>query len=477
VLLATSTLAFWLIQSRQTIRSLAVLPFANADGDPDVEYLGEGLAEHLINSLSQNPKLRVIARSVALRYKGPQEDSQRAGRDLNVRAVLTGRVLERDGALNIQVDLIDVENGSQLWGRQYSCRFSDVLGVQREISEAVAEKLGAKATVEHKKRLAKRSTEDTEAYQAYLRGRYYWNRRSEQALRRAVGYFQQAIDKDPGYALAWAGLADCYAAFPGYHVESPRESGPKAKAAAAKALEIDNTLAEAHAAMAVTSMHHDWDWSGAEREFQLAIQLDPNYATSYQWYSECLTATGRTEQALASIKRAQQLDPLSPSINTNLGTRLHEAGRYDEAIEQLRKVVEMEPSFAPAHWFLGMPYLQKEMYREAIAEFQRAVQISGGNPAALGRLGYAYAISGNREKAQQSLAELDEVAKRRYVAPIETAGIYAGLADRERALEWLEKAVLDRSRTLIFLKVDHRFDALRNDPRFSSLLRRIGLEP
>jgi TolB-like protein/Tfp pilus assembly protein PilF len=468
---------YWRNGSGQAIDSLAVLPFANVGADPNKEYLSDGITESLINNLSQLPKLRVTARSLAFRYRGPQVDPQRAGRDLRVRAVLTGRVSERDGALNIQADLVNVDDGSRLWGRQYSRKFSGILGLQEEIARDVSGKLGLKPTAEQQKRLAKRSTENTESYQLYLKGRYYWNLRTQQTLKRAVDYFQQAIEKDPGYALAYVGRADCYEVFAGHELEPPRECMPKAKAAATKALEIDNTLAEAHATLAWTLTTYDWNWAGAEREFQRSIELDPNYATAHHGYGVCLGVTARTEQALASLKRAQQLDPLSLIISASLGQELHYARRSDEAIEEIRKTLDMDPSFATEHWWLGLPYEQNGMHREAIVEFQRAFELTGGNPYSRGASGHAYALAGNREKAQQVVADLRELAKRRYAAPFDTALIYAGLGDKERALEWLEKAFDDRSWGIGFLKVDPRFDSFRADGRFSNLLRRMGLGP
>jgi TolB-like protein/Flp pilus assembly protein TadD/predicted Ser/Thr protein kinase len=476
VVLAGASL-YWLNRPGQAIDSLAILPFANVGADPNKEYLSDGIAENLINSLSQLPALRVTARSLAFRYKGPQVDPQRAGRDLHVRAVLTGRMTERDGALNIQAELMNVNDGAQIWGGQYNRRFSEILDLQEEIARTVSGKLGLKATVDHQKRLGKRSTENTEAFQLYLKGRYYWNRRTEQALKRAVEYFQQAIDKDPGYALAYAGLADCYAIYNSYQVELPRESGPKAKAAATKALEIDSTLAEAHASLAMIRMVYEWDWAGAEREFQRAIELDPEYATARHWYAVCLAATGRSEQAIASLKRAQELDPLSLPISADLGLVLIFARRDDEAIEQARKVLEMDPNFAAGHRHLGLANEQKAMYTEALAEFQKAVDVSPDNPFAQGFLGHAQAMAGNREKARQTLSHMLELSRRRYVSPFDIAVIYTGLGDKERALEWLRKSLDDRSLWTIFLNVDPRFDRLRADPRFASLLRRIGRIP
>ena len=476
VVLAGASL-YWLNRPDEAIDSLAVLPFANVGADPNKEYLSDGITENLINSLSQLPTLRVTARSLAFRYKGPQVDPQKAGRDLRVRAVLTGRVTERDGALNIQAELVNVEDGAQLWGGQYSRGFSEILALEQELTRTISGKLCLKPTSEHQARLAKRSTENIEAYQLYLKGRYYWNRRTEQTLKRAVEYFQQATEKDPGYALAYAGLADCYAVYNSYKVELPRQSAPKAKAAAKKALEIDDTLAEAHASLGMTRMSYEWDWAGAEQEFQRAIELDPNYATAHHWYAICLSATGRSEQAIASLRRAQQLDPVSLIINADVGLALHFARRYDEAIEQIRKAQEMDPNFAGARRHLGMAHEQKGMYAEAIAEFQQAVNLSPGSPFALGSLGHAYAVSGNREKARQALSDVRELSKRRYVSPFDTAVIYAGMGDKERTVEWLEKAFDDRSLEMIFLKVDPRFDRLHADPRFANLLRRMGLPP
>jgi eukaryotic-like serine/threonine-protein kinase len=476
VLMAGASL-YWLSRTGQAIASLAVLPFANVGGDPNKEYLSDGIAENLINSLSQLPKLRVTARSLAFRYRGPQVDPQKAGRDLLVRAVLTGRVLERDGALNIQADLVNVGDGSQLWGRQYSRNFSDILTLQDEIAREVSEKLRMKPTVEQQKRLAKRFTENTQAFQLYLKGRYFWNRRTEQTLKRAVDYFQQAIDQDPGYALAYAGLADCYAVFGGHEVAPPREAMPKAKAAATRALEIDSSLAEAHAALAFSLMQYELDWAGAGREFRRSIELDPNYPTARHWYGVYLGATAQAEQGIASLKRAQQLDPLALIIGASLGQQLYLARRYDEAIAEIRKALDMDPNYATGHWWLGLPYEQKAMHREAIAEFQKALELSGGNPYARGALGHAYALSGNREKALQVLADLRELAKHRYVSPFGSAIIYAGLGDKEHALEWLDRAFEDRSWAMIFLKVDPRLDGLRADQRFASLLRRMGLSP
>jgi tetratricopeptide (TPR) repeat protein len=352
---------------------------------------------------------------------------------------------------------------------------SEVLTVQDAVAKAVAHEIQIKVTPRERMLLAKSSTQNAEAYQLYLKGRYYWNRRTEQALKRAIEYFQQAIDKDPGYSLAYAGLTDCYAVYATYRVESPQVAGPKAKAAATRALEIDDTLANAHASFGMIKMQYDWDWAGAEREFRRAIELDPNYATAHQWLGNLLAATGRTEQAIASCRRAQQLDPLSMIINGDLGFFLFAARRYDEAIEQVRNALEIDPGFAQGHWSLGLSYEQKEMYQKASVEFQKVFELSGSTSRTLGCLGHAYALSGNRQKALQALADLRELSKRHYVSASDFAMIYLGLGDNEQALQWLEKGFEDRAWGMVFMKVDPRFDGLRADSRFTNLLRRMKL--
>jgi len=463
-------------RSGQKIDSLAILPFTNAAGDSNKEYLSDGIAENLINSLSQLPRLRVAARALAFRYRGSQVDPQQAGRDLHVRAVLTGSLAEHDGDLSIQADLVRVDDGSQIWGRQYNGKFTDILGLQQEIAQEVAGKLQLRPTADEQKKLAKRSTDSTEAYQLYLKGRYYWDRRTELTLKRAVDYFEQAIQKDPGYALAYAALADCYAVFAGHEVAAPAMAMPKARAAATKALQLDNTLAGAHAALGFTVMQYEWDWAAAEREFHQSIRYDADYATAYHWYGVFLSLTGRIDEGIAALKRAQQLEPLSLMISASLGRELYHARRYDEAIDEMRKALEMDANFAALHWWLGLPYEQKGMHQDAIEEFRTASRLSKGNPSALGALGHAYAAAGQRQKALQILADLRELARQRYVAPFEISLIYAGLGDNGHVWEWLEAALEDRSWGVMFLKVDPRFDHLRADPRFHDLLRRMRLE-
>jgi tetratricopeptide (TPR) repeat protein len=346
--------------------------------------------------------------------------------------------------------------------------------VQEEIAKEVSEKLRLRPTGEEQKRLSKRYTENPEAHQLYFKGRYLWNRRTAETLKRAAEYFELAIGKDPGYALAWAGLADCYAVYSSFDVLPPREAAPKAKDAANKALALDDTLAEPHAALGYIKAEYDWDWAGAEREFKRAIELNPNYAVAHSWYSLLLQWTGRMDEAVAEAKRAEDADPLSLMTSSIAGRTLYFARRYDQAIEQLGKTLEMDPNFYPTHLFLGMAYEQVARYEQAIAECQKAFSLSG-DALAHGPLGHAYAITGKRAEAQKVLAELKDLSKRRYVAPFGIAIVYVGLGDKAQALEWLEKTHEDRSFWLTWIKVDPRLDSLRGEPRFQALLRRMGL--
>jgi len=474
VLLAGGSFFVWRATSGKAIDSLAVLPFVNVGADPNTEYLSDGITENLINSLSQIPKLRVVPRGRVFRYKGRETDTEKIGRELNVRAVLTGRVVQRGDSLNIQTELVDVAADSQLWGQQYNRKFSEIIPVQEEIAKEVSEKLHLRPTGEEQKRLTKRYTENPEAHQLYLKGRYYWSRRTGETLKRAAEYFQQAIDKDPGYALAWAGLADCYAVYGALEVLSPVEAGPRAKEAANRALELDETLAAPHAALGFAKTVYDWDWSGGEREFKRAIELNPTYATAHQWYSVDLTVTGRLDEAIAEMKRAQEADPLSLMESAVAGRTFYFARRYDQAIEQLLKTIEMDPKFLRAHWWLAVAYEQVGRHEEAIAECEKALSLFR-EPGLLGALAWAYAVSGKRAEAQKLVVELKELSKRRYVDPFDVALVYVGLGDKAQEFEWLEKAYEDHSFNLTWIKVDPRLDSLRGEPRFQDLLRRMGL--
>ena len=469
VLVAAVSL-YWLVGRKEAVEALAVLPFVNVGGDPNTEYLSDGITENLINDLSRLPRLRVSARSVVFRYKGREADPQKAGRDLGVGVVLTGRVVQRGENLNIQADLMKVADASQLWGRQYERKFSDLIAVQEEIAREVSEKLRLRPVQ------AKRYTENTEAYQLYLKGRYYWNRGTGETVKRAVEHFQQAIDKDPNYALAWSGLAESYAVYDTYRVLPAQEAMPRAKEAARKAIDLDETLAEPHAALGYVKTYYDWDWPGAEKELKRALELNPLYATAHNWYSLYLESVGRPEEAVAASRRAQEIEPLSLIIMSVVGRHLVAARRYDQAIEQLRKVLDLDPNFGRAHWFLGLAYEQKAMYPEAIATFRKGLSLTGGEATILGSLGHAYGVSGNRAEAQKALAELLEQSKTRYVAPLDMGFVYLGLGDRDKALEWFEKGYEDHSSYIPAAAVDPRLDSIRGEPRFQNLLRRMGLK-
>ncbi len=483
VLVGLLGLAAWLYLPRErgkAIDSIAVLPFANTSGDPNTEYLSDGITESLINNLSQLSNLRVMARSAVFRYKGKEVDPQKVGQDLRVRAVLSGRLLQRGDTLILRAELMDVAKGSQIWGGQYNRKLSDLLAVQEEIAREISEKLRMRLTGEEKERLGRRSTENTEAYQLYLKGRYYWNKRTEEGFRRGIGYFNQALEKDPNYALAYAGLAYSYNLMGHelYSVLAPREAYPKARAAATKALELDETLAEAHAVLADTKLRYGWDFSGAEREHKRALELNPAYATAHQWYSHYLLPMGRMPESLAESKRALELDPLSLIINAHLGWHYLYTREYDKAVDQLGKTIELDPNFPLAHFFLGQAYEEKAMYQEAVAEFQKAISLSGGSPVNVAGLGHAYAVSGAKGQAQKALDQLKEQARRRFVASYEFAVLYAGLGEKQQALNWLEKAYQERdSSWLVDVKIDPRFDGLHREPRFQELVQKIGLPP
>lgn len=455
------------------LKSLAVLPLVNASADPNAEYLSDGITESIINSLSQLRGLRVMARSTVFRYKGQEVDPQEVGRALGVRAVLTGRVLQLGKRLIIRTELTETAGGRQIWGEQYDREPLDILAVQEEISREISEKLRLRLTGQQKQLLTKRYTEKTAAYHAYLKGRYYWNRRTEEGFKRAIEFFHQAIKEDPDYALAYAGLADCYNLLNSYGLIAPRESAPIIKAAVAQALRIEERLAEAHASLGHVKMLHDWEWAGAEREFQRAIELNPSYATAHHWYALYLRSRGRFDESLAEIRRAQKLDPLSLIINTVIGTHFYYTRHYDKAIEQCRETLALDPNFHVAYGVIGEAYTQKGMYQEAVAELQKALALSD-SPEGLAMLGYAYALMGEKKEARQVLARLQRLSEMRYVKPSFEAIICIGLGDKERAFEWLDRAYEDRNELLVMLRVDPRLEPLRDDERFSELLLRVG---
>jgi TolB-like protein/DNA-binding winged helix-turn-helix (wHTH) protein/Tfp pilus assembly protein PilF len=457
------------------IRSIAVLPLQNLSNDPNQEYFADGMTDELITDLAQISALRVISRTSVMHYKGTTETMPQIARDLNVDAVLEGSVQRSGDQVRIRAQLIYAPTDRHLWAESYEGSLRDVLALQNQVASAIAHEIKIKVTPQEEIRLASARPVNLEAHEAYLKGRYYLNKRTEHGFREAVEYFSEATQKDRNYALGYSGLADSYILLGEYSLLPAKEAFTKAREAAAKALELDDTLAEAHNAFAAVKVDYDWDWLGAEREFRRAIELNPGYATAHQWYAELLSELGRHGEALAEIKQAQELDPFSLIINAVNGDALRSAGQYDLAIEQLRNTLEIDPNFAHAHFHLGMTYLRKEAFAEAIAEFQRAAALSPNVTDYQGGLGYAYARAGKRAEARKVLDALKAQSQRRYVSWFYIAAIYAGLDEKNEAFACLEKAYEQREQGLAVINREPMFDPLRFDPRFQDLLRRIGL--
>jgi serine/threonine protein kinase/Tfp pilus assembly protein PilF len=471
---------FWYLHTATTeiaIESIAVFPFQNKSTEPDTEYLADGLTESLIYRLSQLPNLKVSPTSSVLRYKGKEIDPVKAGQELGVNAVLSGRIVQRGENLTISAELTDVRYNKLLWGEQYERKMSELLATQREIAREIVDKLKLKVSGEEKG-LTKHYTESNEAYQLYLRGRYYWNKRNPESLHKAVDYFQQAIDRDPGFALAYAGMADTYALLGGPEAGgdmSPNETLPKAKAAAIKALELDESLAEGHVPLAHVKCYYDRDFAGSEREYKRAIDLNPNYSVAHHWYAIFLTVLGRYDEALVEIKRAYELDPLSLSINAWTGRILFLKGQIDESIEQLRKTVELDQNFILAHYRLGQAYAEKRMFAEAMSEFTQLSRLPNGQPLALIGFAQTYADSGNRSEAQKNLNQLIALSNQQYVSAANIASLFTSLGENDKAFQWLEEANKAHDLNVVRVKYDPRFAGLRADPRFNDLVRRIGI--
>ncbi len=472
--IAVSASAFYFIAARsKPIDSLAVLPFSNPD--PKTEYLSDGITESLINNLSRLPQLRVLPRGTVFRYKGREVDPQEAGRALKVRAVLTGRIVERGGHLSIQTELVDVDKESQLWGERYSRRIEDVASLEEEIATVITSRLRLRLTGADVQRLARQPTQNSEAYQEYLKGRYFWNRRTSANLQRAISHFENATRLDPSFALAYAGLADCYALLSVYGAASPRDSHPKAEAAAKKALALDDSLGEAYAALAMVKEYFYWDWPGAEAAYKKSIEINPAYATGRQWYGEFLGKQGRFEEAFTQVRRALELDPLSMIIQCILAQAHTFAGHSDEAIRILQAAISMDPSFALAYYMRAWAWSVQGKYGEAIADYLTSIKLGGPSSDIASRLGYAYARAGKTGEARALLNDLQEKRKSEYVSAISFAIINSGLGEKDRSFEWLEKAFEERADFLTWLKIDPVFDPLRKDPRFDKLLKRIRL--
>ncbi|HTA23412.1 MAG TPA: tetratricopeptide repeat protein [Terriglobales bacterium] len=416
-----------------------------------------------------------MAQSTVFRYKGRAIDPQAIGGELNVRAVLTGRIIQSGGSLRIGAELVDVPTGSQLWGAQYNRKPGDIFAVQDDISNEISEKLRLQLTRAEKKRLTRHHTENAEAYRLYLKGRHYWNRWTEEGFYKAIEYFQQAIEKDPSYALAYTGLADSYVLLGWNSYLLPKEAFPKGKTAAMTALRLDPDLAETHAPLAALWWLHDWRWAEAQTEFERSLELGPTYPTANHWYAEYVMTMGRHEESLARIKKGHELDPLSLIINVAVGWASYFARRYDEAIEQLRRTVELDPNYPVTYWILGLLLRKTGCYELAITEGQKGVKLSGGSPLMRAALAHTFGTAGKRTEAIQMLDELTQLAKQKYVAPYFFAGIHIGLGDNERAIEYLEKSYEEHSHWLIYLHIDPSMDGLRDNPGFQDLLRRVGL--
>jgi serine/threonine protein kinase/tetratricopeptide (TPR) repeat protein len=462
------------VRARKPVDSLAVLPLTGADAG--MEYLSDGITDSLIQTLSQLPGLRVMARSTVFRYKGKDADAQQVGQALGVRAVLTGRLVQRGQRLTIETELVDVQDGSRLWGERYDRETADILAVEKAMAQEIAEKLRLRLTGEQRKRIGQPVTQSTEAYQCYLKGRYHWNKRTEDGLKKSIKLFEEAIEHDPTYALAYTGIADAYLNLGGWGHLAYHEAYPRAKAAATRALAIDENLAEAHVSLAMVNKEYYWDWAGAGQRYRRALELNPNYAVAHQWYGEYLAAVGRHTEAIAAVKRALDLDPLSLIIHATLGRHAYYFARqYDQAIAQLRKTLEMDANFWVAHSFLGWVYARVGRLADALAEFQTARRLDE-NLENIAGLGYTHGLSGHADEAGQALEELRQIAEKRYVSPILSAVIAIGLGQHDRAFDWLEKAYEDRAQMLSEIKADPLFDSIRSDQRFADLLRRVGLD-
>ncbi len=464
--------------SRNPIRSMVVLPFENLSGDKDQQYFTDGMTDELIAHLAKIRSLRVISRTSSMEYKGTHKTLSEIARNLNVDAVVEGTVLRSGDRVRITAELVQVSTDRHLWAETYESQLGDVLALQSRVASAIVNEIRINLTPEEQQRLASTRSVSAEGYEDYLKGRYYWNKRSQQGLTKAIEYFQLATERDPHYALAFAGLADCYSIIGSAIVGTvpSQDVAPKAKAAALRALELDDTLAEAQTSLATVRFNYDWDWPGAAQGFQRSIELNPSYATAYQRYSLYLMAMGRTKESLAQMNRARELDPLSISMSFSLGWRLYMAHQYDQAIEQLQNTLDMDPNFALPRMVLGQAYEQKGAYPQALAELQKAISASHDSPQMLGALGHFYGASGNRSAAEKVLAQLMEQSKKQYVSPFYVAIVYAGLSENDKALDWLEKAYKDRSNAIVFSKVDPQLDALRSSPRFKSLLHRLALQ-
>jgi eukaryotic-like serine/threonine-protein kinase len=467
VLIAALGLVYFNGSNKTAIDSIAVLPFINTAGDSGSDYVADGMTESLIKNLSKLPKLKVMSLISVLRYKGNDIDPRAVGRDLGVQAVLSGRINKRDDGVVVHIELVDARDNTRIWGEQYTRKFSDILALQEEILRNMSEKLQLKLNSTERKQM--------EAYQLYLMGRNYWTKRRGDDVRKGLDYFQQAIDKNPQYAPAYAGLADSYNLLVVYGLMAPHEAFPKAKEAAEKALALDETVAEAHTSLAFVKSRYEWDWDGAVAEFRRAIELNPNYALARQWYANHLVSMGRNAEAIEESRRTQELDALSLMANAQVGWIYYYSRQYDDGVKACQKAIEMGPNFFSARRYYGLILEAQGNYEAAIEQFEKGREQSANNPIMTAVLGHAYAVAGRKKDAQKLLDELTDESRGRKPSSYDIAVIYTGLGEHEKAIEWLEKAYEERNEYLSYIKADPRFDPLRTDPRFQDILRRMGL--
>lgn len=461
--------------SRVRIESIAVLPLDNLSRDPEQEYFSDGMTDALITDLAQIGSLRVISRTSSMQYKRTKKSLPQIARELNVDGIVEGTVQHEGERVRITAQLLYGPTDKHIWAQSYDRSLREVLALQNEVASAIAREINVSIMPQEKLRLTTARPVNLEAHEAYLKGRYYLNKRTEEGFRQAITYFSEATQKDGNYALGYAGLADSYVLLGEYSLLPAKETFSKAREAAAKALELDETLAEAHNALAGVKEDYDWDWPGAEREFQRAIELNPGYATPHQWYAELLSELGRHGEALAQIKQAQQLDPFSLIVNAVYADALRTAGQDDLSIEQLRKTLEIDPNFAHAHFHLGLTQLRKGAFAEAIAEFQKASNLSPNVTDYKGGLGYAYARADERSEARKLLDELKDRSKQKYVSWFYIAAVYSGLGEKDQAFASLDRAYQQHEQGFVVVRREPMFDPLRADPRYGDLLRRLGL--
>ena len=455
---------------------LAVLPFNNLSGRPEDEHLSDGMTEEMITRLGwvQPARLGVIAATSVWPFKHTQDGIQQIGKRLGVDYIVEGSVFHESNQIRISAKLIQVSDATQLWTESYDRPYAGILSIESEVAASVADSLALRLLPAERARLVAPYAKSPEAHEAYLNGRYHWNKRTPDGFMKSIEYYNQAIAIDPNYAAAYAGLSDTYIMLGFYSISPPSQSFEKAKRAAVRALELDDSLAEAHASLADTRLHYDYDWEGAGKEFRRAIDLNPNYATAHQWYSVYLSLMGKEKEGLEQIQRAHDLDPLSLTIDSDAALNLFYARRYDQAIEQCKKTLELDPNFGLAHFWLGRVYQTKKIYPQAIAELRQANQLQPGNPLYLAVLGSAYGASGQPAEAQKIIGQLRDVATNHYISPVMVSLVYAGLGDKDQAIDWAEQAYAEHAPMLTRMKVDPLVDRLRSDPRFQALVRRVG---